>query len=88
MDATLGELPWLDRLGGGVPPGARYWRSAPAGAPQLPLQRSEPERVDAIDLDPAMIARAERRLARFGDRVPLAQGPVSTVGRIRPRRPG
>jgi trans-aconitate methyltransferase len=36
---------------------------------QLVLERFGAATVDAVDLDPAMIRRAGRRLARYGDRV-------------------
>lgn len=77
----FGELPWLDRLGGAVPPGARVLEIGCGSGygTQLLLTRFDPARVDAVDLDPAMIARAERRLARFGDRVRLAQGSVTDL---------
>lgn len=76
----FGELPWLDRLGGGVPPGARVLEIGCGSGygTQLLLERYV-ARVDAVDLDPAMIARAQRRLARFGDRVWLAQGSATDL---------
>lgn len=77
----FGELPWLDRLGGGVPPDARVLEIGCGSGygTQLLLERFEPARVDAIDLDPAMITRARRRLARFGDQVRLAQGSATDL---------
>lgn len=36
-------------------------------------------RVDAFDLDPDMVARARRRLARFGDRVRLSTGDAEKI---------
>lgn len=77
----FGELPWLDRLGGGVPPGARVLEIGCGSGygTQLVLQRFDPARVDAVDLDPAMAARARRRLARFGDRVRVVQGSATDL---------
>lgn len=37
------------------------------------------ESVDAFDLDPSMVSRARRRLARFGDRVRLSTGDAERI---------
>ncbi|MGH3946699.1 MAG: class I SAM-dependent methyltransferase [Pseudonocardiaceae bacterium] len=65
----------------------RYCRTAgcwklgcgPGYGTQLILERFGADRVDAVDLDQAMIARVGRRLARFGERVRLAQGSATDL---------
>ena len=75
------EVPWMRRLGGPLPAGARALElgCGPGYSTQLILDRFGAARVDAIDLDPAMIARAGRRLARYGQRVRLAQGSATDL---------
>ena len=75
------EVPALRRFGGTLPPGARVLEvGCGAGyGTELILTRFDADRVDAIDLDPAMVARARRRLARFGDRVRLAVGDMTDL---------
>ena len=75
------ETPALLRLGGKLPPGARALElGCGAGyGTDLLLQQFGAERVDAIDLDPHMVDRAQRRLARHGDRVRLATGDVTDL---------
>ncbi|RKN51238.1 class I SAM-dependent methyltransferase [Micromonospora endolithica] len=70
------EAPWLRRLGGPLPPGARVLEigCGPGYGTRLILERFGAAHVDALDLDPAMIARARRRLAGYGDRVRLQTG--------------
>lgn len=46
---------------------------------QLVLERFGAASVDAVDLDPAMIELAGRRLARYGTRVRLAQGSATDL---------
>lgn len=77
----FGEVPWLERIGGGIPPGSLVLEIGCGSGygTQLLLDRFAPARVDAVDLDPAMLARARRRLARFGDRVHLAQGSATDL---------
>lgn len=77
----FGELPWLDRLGGGVPPGARVLEIGCGSGygTHLLLERYVPARVDVVDLDPAMIYRAQRRLARYGGRVRFGQGSATEL---------
>lgn len=74
---------WLQRFEahrmlrlGGRTPGARVVElgCGPGFGTQLVLDRFGAAAVDAVDLDPTMIDRAGRRLARHGDRVRLAQG--------------
>ncbi|MEU5849105.1 class I SAM-dependent methyltransferase [Saccharopolyspora shandongensis] len=48
----------------------------------LVLNRFGAARVDAVDLDPKMIERARRRLARQGDRVNLAQGSATDLRNV------
>lgn len=69
------EAPLLMRLGGRTP-GAR---AAELGCgsgygTQLILDQFGAASVDAVDLDPAMVARARRRLVRHAGRVRLAAG--------------
>ncbi|WP_100877372.1 class I SAM-dependent methyltransferase [Pseudonocardia alni] len=46
---------------------------------ELILRRFAAARVDAIDLDPAMVTRAKRRLAGYGERVRLATGDMTDL---------
>ncbi|MEU0108437.1 class I SAM-dependent methyltransferase [Streptomyces sp. NPDC006251] len=76
----LYEAPLLARLGGRAP-GAR---AAEIGCgsgygTRLILDRFGAATVDAVDLDPAMIERARRRLNRYGDRVRLAVGDATDL---------
>lgn len=75
------ETPTLLRLGGVLPPDARVLEvGCGAGyGTQLILEQFAAARVDAIDLDPTMVARARRRLAGHGDRVRLAVGDVTDL---------
>jgi SAM-dependent methyltransferase len=76
------EVPWMRRLGGPLPPGARVLElgCGPGYGTQLILDRFGAGHVDAIDLDPAMITRARRRLTRrYGQRVRLAQGSATDL---------
>ena len=77
----LYEVPVLARLGGDLPPGARVLEvgCGPGYGARLIMDRFGAERLDAVDLDPAMVARAQRRLSRFGDRVRLAQGSATDL---------
>ncbi|HEU5156470.1 MAG TPA: class I SAM-dependent methyltransferase [Streptosporangiaceae bacterium] len=66
---------------GGRTPGAR---AAEIGCgsgygTKLILDQFGAAHVDAVDLDPKMIARARRRLARYGDRVRLARGSATDL---------
>ena len=75
------EVPLLLRLGGPLPAGARVVELGCGSGfgTQLILQRFGAARVDAVDLDPAMITRARRRLAPDGDRVRLAEGSATDL---------
>jgi len=75
------EVPWMRRLGGPLPPGARVLElgCGPGYGTKLILEHFAANHVDAIDLDPAMITRAQRRLARYGQRVRLAQGSATDL---------
>ncbi|MFB9653417.1 class I SAM-dependent methyltransferase [Pseudarthrobacter sp. NPDC092184] len=75
------EIRVLLRLGGRLLPGARALEigCGLGYGSQLVLERFGAASVDAVDLDPAMINRAARRLARYGDRVRLAQGSATDL---------
>lgn len=75
------EIRVLLRFGGRLLPGARALEIGCGSGygSQLVLERFGAASVDAVDLDPAMIKRAARRLARYGDRVRLAQGSASDL---------
>lgn len=69
------ELPLLERLGARIA-GLRVVEigcGRGAGA-ELLLQRWGAAHVTAVDLDPVMVQRARRRLARFGSRVDVRVG--------------
>jgi len=74
------EVPLLRRLGGRTP-GARVAEIGCGSGygTKLILDRFGAARVDAVDLDPAMIARARRRLARYAGRVRLAVGDATDL---------
>ncbi|WP_082147515.1 class I SAM-dependent methyltransferase [Mycobacterium nebraskense] len=75
------EVPVLLRFGGRLIPGTRALEIGCGSGygSQLILERFGAAHVDAVDLDPAMIRRAGRRLARYGDRVRLAQGSATDL---------
>ncbi|GAA3500846.1 class I SAM-dependent methyltransferase [Streptomyces prasinosporus] len=75
------EVPALRRMGGELPPGAHVLEigCGPGYGTQLLLRDMGAARVDAVDLDPAMIARARRRLAPLADRVRLATGSATDL---------
>ncbi len=77
----LYEVPVLLRFGGRLPPGSSALEIGCGSGygSQLVLQRFGAERIDAIDLDPAMIERARARLAPHGDRVHLATGSATDL---------
>ena len=70
------EVPLLLRLGGPLPAGAHVVELGCGSGfgTELILRRFGAARADAVDLDPAMVARARRRLAPYGDRVRLVEG--------------
>ncbi|WP_309299019.1 class I SAM-dependent methyltransferase [Mycobacterium kiyosense] len=75
------EVPTLPRFGGRLIPGAQALEigcGSGYGSPLI-LERFGAATVDAVDLDPAMIRRAGKRLARYGDRVRLAQGSATDL---------
>lgn len=75
------EVPALLRIGGRLLPGTRVLEIGCGSGygSQLILERFGAATVDAVDLDPVMIGRAARRLARYGDRVRLAQGSATDL---------
>ncbi|MCX6466373.1 MAG: class I SAM-dependent methyltransferase, partial [Pseudonocardiales bacterium] len=75
------EVPTLRRLGGALPADAHVLEvGCGAGyGTELILRRFGAARMDAIDLDPAMVTRARRRLSGYGDRVQLATGDVTDL---------
>lgn len=75
------EAPLLARLGGRVAGGRVLEIGCGSGeGTRLILDKFGAAQVDAFDLDPAMIKRAGRRLARYGsDRVRLAVGSATDL---------
>lgn len=75
------ETQVLLRFGGRLLPGARALEIGCGSGygTQLVLERFGAGSLDAVDLDPAMIERASQRLARYGDRVRLAQGSATDL---------
>lgn len=75
------EVPVLLRFGGRLLPGtpALEIGCGSGYGLELILERFGAGTADAVDLDPAMIHRAGRRLARYGDRVRLAQGSATDL---------
>ena len=74
------EAPRLLRMGGAMPGGLALEIGCGRGVgTELILERFGADRVDAFDLDPAMIARAKTRLARYGTRVRLWVGDASAI---------
>jgi ubiquinone/menaquinone biosynthesis C-methylase UbiE len=74
------EGPRLLRMGGPVAGGRALEIGCGRGVGvELILDRFGAGRVDAFDLDPAMVARARRRLASRGDRVRLWVGDASAI---------
>lgn len=75
------EIQVLLRYGGRLLPRARALEigcGSGYGA-QLVLEQFGAAELDAVDLDPAMIQRARRHLANYGDRVRLAQGSATDL---------
>lgn len=75
------EARMLRRFGGRLGPGTRALEIGCGSGygSQLVLEQFGASSVDAVDLDPAMIRRAGKRLARYGGRVRLAQGSATDL---------
>jgi ubiquinone/menaquinone biosynthesis C-methylase UbiE len=74
------ETRLLTGLGGRIPGARAVEIGCGAGyGTKLILDQFGAAHVDAVDLDPKMIARARRRLVRYGDRVRLAQGSATDL---------
>lgn len=74
------EVPNLLKLGGPLPGGVALEVGCGRGVgSQMILKHFGAARVEAFDLDPAMVRRAERRLAGMGDRVKLWTGDVTHI---------
>lgn len=76
------EVPTLLRLGGvRLSAGARVLElgCGPGYGTELILTRFGAGHVDAVDLDPAMVTRARRRLRRFGERARVAEGSATDL---------
>lgn len=74
------EAPLLERLGGTLAGGRALEVGCGRGVgTELVLERFGAAQVDAFDLDPDMVERARRRLARYGDRVRLWTGDVTSI---------
>ena len=74
------EGPRLRRMGGPLP-GARVLEvgCGRGVGTEIVLRQFGAARVDAFDLDPAMVALARRRLASHGDRVRIWTGDVTSI---------
>lgn len=70
------EVPWLRRNAPPLPPDAQVLEigCGQGYGTQLILETFEPNHVDAVDLDPTMVAKARALLRPRRDRVSLAQG--------------
>ncbi len=76
----LYEAPLLERLGGRVEGGRVLEIGCGRGVgTEIILSRFGAGHVDAFDLDPHMVERAHRRLARFGNRVQLSHGDATAI---------
>lgn len=74
------EARLLERLGGRVEGGRALEIGCGRGVgTEIVLTHFGARHVDAFDLDPDMVARAHRRLARFGDRVRLWCGDATKI---------
>lgn len=74
------ETRMLIRLGGRTPGARAIEIGCGSGyGTKLILDQFGAAHVDAVDLDPKMIARARRRLARYGDRVRLTEGSATDL---------
>lgn len=75
------EVPVLLRFGGRLSPGSKALEIGCGSGygSQLVLQRFGAQRIDALDLDPAMIERARVRLGPYGERVNLVCGSATDL---------
>lgn len=74
------EAPLLARLGGRLSGGRALELGCGSGyGARLILNKFGAAHVDAIDLDPAMVERARRRLQPYGEQVRLAVGSVTDL---------
>jgi ubiquinone/menaquinone biosynthesis C-methylase UbiE len=74
------EMPLLLTMGGRMQGGRALEVGCGRGVgTELILKVSGADRVDAFDLDPDMVARARRRIDRYGDRVRLSVGDVEHI---------
>jgi ubiquinone/menaquinone biosynthesis C-methylase UbiE len=74
------EVPLLQRLGARLAGADVVEIGCGRGVgTELLLERFGVARVTALDLDPAMVARAQRRLARYGARVDVRTGDASDL---------
>lgn len=74
------EARLLEQLGGRVDGGCVLEIGCGRGVgTEIILSRFGAAHVDAFDLDPDMVDRARRRLARFGDRVRLWEGDATAI---------
>ena len=75
------EVPWLRRLGGTLPADAHVLEigCGPGYGTRLILEQFGAAHIDALDLDPAMITRARRRLTAYSDRVRLHTGDAANL---------
>ena len=74
------EAPLLEKLGGRVDGGRVLEIGCGRGVgTEIILSRFGAAHVDAFDLDPDMVERARRRLARFGDRVRISRGDATAI---------
>ena len=75
-----GEVALMRRLGGSQPGGRVLEVGCGAGyGTRLIMKHFGAARVDAVDLDPAMVARARRRLRGYGDRVLVRQASATDL---------
>jgi ubiquinone/menaquinone biosynthesis C-methylase UbiE len=74
------EGPMLERMGGRVEGGRVLEIGCGRGVgTEIIFTRFGAAHVDAFDLDPDMVERARRRLARFGERVKLFTGDATAI---------
>ena len=74
------EVPRLLEMGGAMRGGRALEVGCGRGVgTELVLGRFGADRVDAFDLDPDMVERAQRRLARHGDRVRVFVGDATSI---------